>query len=275
MITSRDQLGRAVQLASVPIRIVSLVPSQTELLFDLGLEGQIAGVTKFCVHPKEMSKDIRVVGGTKNPSMEKIRMLKPDLILANKEENRREDIEMLEEDFPVWISDVNDLGSACDLILSVGEMTDTSERATAIVEGIKTSFRRLSVDLKHRNQRKKKVVYLIWNDPVMAAGNNTFIDSMLTECGFENCIAGAGYNRYPELIGEHLIALNPDVVMLSSEPFPFGEKHITYFQNLLPLSQVIKVDGEMFSWYGSRLIKSAHYFQQLITEIYSSNIERN
>lgn len=248
-----DHLSRTIFLPKPPERIISLVPSQTELLVDLGLEDKIVGVTKFCVHPNHLRKTKTIVGGTKNYRFDVIDSLKPDLIIGNKEENDREGIERLASHYPVWMSDIYTLEDSVRMILDVGKLTGTSSKAVELARNIQNSF---SEHISFRGS----CIYLIWENPLLAAGKNTFIDAMLSLAGFENLIQSS---RYPELSEEQLVSLSPDFVLLSSEPFPFKEKHIASFQKLLPKSKLILADGELFSWYGSRLLQSASYFKRL------------
>lgn len=230
-----------------------MVPSQTELLVDLGLWDRIVGVTKFCVHPKGLKKEKTVIGGTKNFHFDKIESLQPDLIIGNKEENYQEGIEKLAEKFPVWMSDIYTLEDAYRMILGIGELTDTFSKANEIVSQIKHG-------LEKEFKLKGSAVYLIWKDPLIAVGSNTFIDSMLEKAGFKNLI---NQSRYPEIDLEEIVKLNPEFLLLSSEPFPFKEKHILFFQEKLPKTKIKIVDGEMFSWYGSRLLFAGKYFEGL------------
>ncbi|RIW18874.1 cobalamin-binding protein [Algoriphagus lacus] len=248
-----DHLNRTIFLPKPPERIISLVPSQTELLVDLGLEEKIVGITKFCVHPHDLKKRKTIVGGTKNYRFEVIEALKPDLIIGNKEENDREGIERLASIYPVWMSDIYKLDDSLRMISDVGILTGTSSKAEQLVREIQNSF-------SEKISFKGNCVYLIWENPLLAAGKNTFIDSMLRKAGFENLIQSA---RYPALSEDQLISLSPDFLLLSSEPFPFKEKHIAFFQNLLPKTKLILADGELFSWYGSRLLQSSRYFKRL------------
>lgn len=246
-----DQLQRTIALPGPPNRIISLVPSQTELLVDLALRDKLVGITKFCVHPNGLKKEKVVIGGTKNFHFDNIDALRPDLIIANKEENYKEGIEKLAGKYPVWISDINNLEDAYQMILSLGEMTGSIPIASQIVADIRKG---LDKDFHF----KGSAVYLIWNEPLIAVGSDTFIDSMLEKAGFKNIIQ---QRRYPEIRKEDLLRLNPDYLLLSSEPFPFREKHLTVFRDILPISNIRIVDGEMFSWYGSRLLRSAKYFE--------------
>lgn len=251
-----DQMGREVSLQLPIQRIVSLVPSQTELLYDLGMGDSVVGQTLFCIHPGWAHESKPKVGGTKKLNLDKIRALKPDLIIGNKEENAKDQIEELMQEFPVWMSDISDLTDALDMMLKIGELTNRSMPAQKLVYEINRSFDSMPVQ-----QNKKFVLYLIWRDPWMAAGNHTFIGDMLKRCGWINVAIG---NRYPEMVVEQIIQANPDEILLSSEPYPFKEKHIEELKQMCPKARIRLVDGELFSWYGSRLLGSADYFKQLL-----------
>jgi ABC-type Fe3+-hydroxamate transport system substrate-binding protein len=259
-----DQLKRTIELNQAPKKIISLVPSQTELLYHLGLNEEVIGITKFCVHPNEWFKSKTRIGGTKQLHIDKIKELQPDLIIANKEENVQEQIEELSKYFPVWISDVNNLKDAIEMINAVGEMTKKYEVAKSIVNSINKSFS----PLQTRNL-KLQTCYLIWQKPYMTIGGDTFISNMMQYAGFENIFAAK--TRYPEVTIEDLHIADCRLLLLSSEPFPFTKKHIDDLQPFLPQTKIVLVDGEMFSWYGSRLIKAPAYFQQLQNEILSLN----
>ncbi|MGZ5281591.1 MAG: ABC transporter substrate-binding protein [Bacteroidia bacterium] len=254
-------MGRSVEIPKRPFRIISTVPSQTELLFDLGLDEEIVGVTWFCIHPAEKVKNKAKIGGTKNLKLDIIRELKPDLIIANKEENDREQIESLAKEFPVWISDIFTLEDSLDMMIKVGEITGKRVEAEQLVSEIKAGF---STVLKL--SEPLKTLYLIWKDPYMSIGKNTFIHHLLTEvCGLQNICA---YDlRYPELSVEKIKELNPELVLLSSEPYPFKEKHIRELQEMLPNAKIQLVDGEMFSWYGSRLKLVPEYLGKFLAEL--------
>lgn len=248
-----DQLNRKITVKATPERIISLVPSQTELLVDLGLEDKLVGITKFCVHPKGLKKSKTIIGGTKNFHFDKIQELKPDIIIGNKEENYQEGIEKLAENYPVWMSDIFNLENAYDMMRRLGELTKTAERAKELIKEINQGF-------SQNFKLKGSVVYLIWENPLIAVGTNTFIDSILQGLGLENLILKS---RYPQFEIEDLIQMEPELLFLSSEPYPFKNNHINFFQNLLPTTKVMLVDGEMFSWYGSRLRYAPNYFKKL------------
>lgn len=256
-----DQMHRTVAVPALPQRIISLVPSQTELLHALGLGDRVVGITKFCVHPEAWFRTKPRVGGTKQVDLEKVRALKPDLIIGNKEENERADIEALEQEFPVWMSDIQDLDAALNMIRSVGAFTGTTERAEGMTQEITAAFAHLQPV-----KPELSVAYFIWRGPLMVAGGNTFITDMLRHCGLQNVFADRP-ERYVEVTPAQLAAADPDVILLASEPFPFSEKHILEFNMICPGAPVRLVDGEFFSWYGSRLIHAPAYFGTMLASL--------
>ncbi len=251
-----DQCGRIVDIRSSPRRIISLVPSQTELLYDLGLQDEVCGITKFCIHPEEWFRTKVRVGGTKEVKTELIDQLRPDLILANKEENLKDQIDQLADRWPVWVSDVNNLDEALNMIREIGKMTDRTTTSVQLINSIKDSFHQLK---PFRNN--PRTAYLIWKNPYMTVGADTFIHAMLEKAGFENVFSHK--LRYPEITTEELKSAECELLLLSSEPYPFRDKHIEELQISLPNTKIILADGELFSWYGSRLQKSPAYFQKL------------
>jgi ABC-type Fe3+-hydroxamate transport system substrate-binding protein len=255
-----DQTGRKVTVSDNPKRIISVVPSQTELLYDLGLREEVVGITKFCIHPDEWFRNKIRVGGTKKLDIEKIKSLNPDLIIANKEENTKEQIEELIKHFPVWISNVKTLEDALDMIDAIGAIVCKETEAKNIISTIKEQFSHLKV-----KSSNKKVVYLIWREPYMTINSDTFINDMINRCGWSNVFANHA-KRYPEITINDIINSNPELILLSSEPFPFKQKHIEELKQHIPKSIIKLIDGELFSWYGSRLIKSPEYFLQIIKE---------
>ncbi|WP_336514614.1 helical backbone metal receptor [Pollutibacter soli] len=256
MITSIDQISEKIQLQNFPERIVSLVPSQTELLYDFGLNEQVKGITKFCTMPASWFHQKIKIGGTKNLNIKKIRDLGPDLIFANKEENEKDQVELLREIAPVWTSDVSDLVSALRMITSIGELTGRKNKSDQIVKVISENFSNLK-----QAQYKPSVAYLIWYDPIMVAGGDCFINDMISKAGFRNCFSDQ--SRYPKIDIEEIRQFSPELIFLSSEPFPFSEKHKREFELLFPASAIVLVAGEMFSWYGSRLLYAPAYFRTL------------
>lgn len=250
-------MGKQVALQFPPKRIVSLVPSQTELLYDLGLRDEVVGITKFCVHPNEWFRTKSRIGGTKQLHLDKIRLLQPDLIIANKEENDKHQVEALSADFPVWVSDIKTVEDALEMIRRAGEIVDRKAAGEQIAENIDKGFAELP-----KSSAAKKVAYFIWYQPWMAAGNDTFIHHMLTTLGWQNVYETDA--RYPQTDLQLLKDKNPDLVLLSSEPFPFKEKHIAAIREILPNADVQLVDGEMFSWYGSRMLTAVSYFRDML-----------
>lgn len=254
MLRFTDQIGNKIEFEEYPKRIVSLVPSQTELLFDLGLQGEVIGITNFCVHPREQFLRKTRIGGTKSPDIPKIKALKPDLVIANKEENNRKDVDEIASFCQVWTSDVSNLEEALQMIKQVGALTGKADAGSALAKQIEFKFEVLS------NSKRQNVVYLIWKKPYMAAGNDTFIHHMLMQAGWNNLIESP---RYPEVSIQELKRLEPDVLLLSSEPYPFKAKDVAELSQILPQTRVMLVDGELFSWYGSRLLQTPDYINGL------------
>jgi ABC-type Fe3+-hydroxamate transport system substrate-binding protein len=250
--------------ASVPKRIISLVPSITEYLVDLGLEEELVGITKFCIHPEHVFRSKTRVGGTKNISFEKIKSLEPDLIICNKEENVKEQIEQLMERFPVWVTDVITLDDAYRMMIDIGKITGKEVKAESIVKLTQEGFADISEKIK--TAEKLRTLYLIWRNPFMAAGSKNIIDAVLMSSGFEN-ILHKHSERYPQLTEDEIQKLNPELLLLSSEPYPFKEKHIQELKELLPRCKIMLADGEMFSWYGSRLAHAPKYLIELHKQI--------
>ena len=253
----KDQIGRVLNLKSVPARIVSLVPSQTELLVDLGLRQNIVGITKFCVHPKDLRINCAVVGGTKNVHLDQIAKLNPDFILCNKEENTFEMVTALEEIAPVWVSDVNNIEDSLEMILRLGEILKVETAAAKLIREIEMEKENFLKFVEKKPSRT--VAYVIWKNPYMAAGKLTFINSLLELNNFQNVLV-SDESRYPEINSEDLN--NVELVLLSTEPYPFKEEDAILLRNEIGV-EVRVVDGEYFSWYGSRLVKAFEYFKSL------------
>ncbi|WP_299889247.1 ABC transporter substrate-binding protein [uncultured Lacinutrix sp.] len=256
----KDQLDRRLKLKGVPKRIISLVPSQTELLYDLGLEDSIVGITKFCVHPFHFKSTKQVVGGTKSIKIERIKALHPDIILCNKEENTKEIVEACELICATHISDIYTIKDCLELIYQYGEIFNKRTNALKISDKIKYNLK----DFQEYIEDKAilKVAYFIWRKPWMVAGNNTFINYLLVLNKFENIYQNK--ERYPEVNIENIQKEgDPEIVLLSSEPYPFKDEHAFEIGRVSHHAKTIFVDGEMFSWYGSRLIKAFDYFKLL------------
>ncbi|HLP94516.1 MAG TPA: helical backbone metal receptor [Saprospiraceae bacterium] len=252
-----DQMQRQVSMPVwPPRRIVSLVPSQTEFLAALALDAEVVGITKFCIYPAQWFDQKKRVGGTKTLNLAAITALNPDLIIGNKEENDATQIAALWQDFPVWMSDILTLDDALEMMTQVGAITGREEQAAHICAAVEEDFAGLLPI-----HPPKRAAYLIWRKPYMVAASGTFIQDMLQKAGFQNVFEHL--TRYPAITSEQLQSVNPEVLLLSSEPYPFQEKHLNALQEICPNARIALVNGEMFSWYGSRLLSSAAYFKQL------------
>lgn len=263
MIQLKDQIGVFHNFKTIPKRIVSLVPSQTELLYDLGLDEQIIGITKFCVHPTSFLKTKTMVGGTKNPNFDKIKALQPDIIICNKEENSKDIVAACSKISNVWVTDISSIEDNNQMVSDFGKLFGKEKIANHLISKINQS----KIDFQNfiNEQPIRKVAYFIWKNPYIVAGNETFIDQMLQLNHFENVFKHL--NRYPEIIIENSISQEIDLILLSSEPFPFKESDKEEFQKQLPNCKIKIVDGEMFSWHGSRILKAFEYFKTLPTAI--------
>ena len=253
--TFTDQLGYEVTINFPPKKIVSLVPSLTELLFDLGLDDEVVGITYFCIYPEDQFKAKTKIGGTKKVKLDAVKALEPDLVIANKEENEKEQVDALKEHFPVWVSYVYDIPSALDMIRTVGELINKTSEADNLAGEIERKFQHL------REAGSVKTLYFIWRKPYMAAGGDTFIHHIMGKAGFNNLLKDR--KRYPELSIVEVKQLNPELILLSSEPYPFKERHIDELKAIVPDAEIRLVDGSMFSWYGSRMLKAADYLSAL------------
>ena len=239
---------------SPPKRIVCLVPSITELLHYLGLQTQTVGITKFCIHPPLWHKTIPHIGGTKNVNIAKIIALQPDCIICSKEENVLSQIATLAATTPIYITNVTNFASSLKMIIAIGKLTNKATQAHKLVKEIRQQF---AVKIK----KPLTAIYLIWQNPYLTVGGDTFIHSMMQKAGFVNILKNL--KRYPTLSISQIQSLAPEVILLSTEPFPFKTKHAIALQLLLPNSKVILVNGEMFSWYGSKMLAMPAYFLQL------------
>lgn len=235
-----------------PDRIVSLVPSLTELLFDLGLGHRVVGRTRFCVHPKESVDKVPVIGGTKNPTIEKIRELNPDLVIANREENRKEDVELLEKGAEVLVTEIDSIDQALFTIHDIGWKCGVQEQAKEMIHNIQEMMKGVP------DEPVMTAAYFIWRDPWMSVGHDTYIHSVMNHWKLQNVYDEK--NRYPKTTLHELSLKKPELILLSSEPYPFKEKHIKEVGDACPGSNIVLVNGEWFSWYGSRMM---HGFRQL------------
>lgn len=250
-----DARGRAFACLPPARRLVSLVPSQTELLADLGLDDAVVGLTRFCVRPEGWKARKVIVGGTKQVDVARIAALQPDLILANREENTAGMVAALEALAPVFVTDVKTLADALAMIRAVGRLTGVPSIAGDLARQIEAGFAALPPFPPCR------AAYLIWREPFMVAGGDTFIHDMMARAGFVNAFGDVP--RYPAVTLDDLRDRAVEAVLLSSEPYPFGPGHAVEVEKALPGVRVRLVDGEAFSWYGSRLLHTPGYFRLL------------
>ncbi|WP_342526508.1 helical backbone metal receptor [Chryseomicrobium sp. FSL W7-1435] len=261
-----DHLDRELLIPHCPQRIVSICPAITETLFALDVQKQLVGRTKYCIFPKIQVDRIPTVGGTKDVSLDKVRELKPDLILAEKEENTKETVELLSKIAPVIVLEVQTIEDSYRLIRDLGTVTGAPTAASQLEREARTAF-----DSLPNVSGNPSVLYMIWRKPYMAVGNTTYIQAMLEHMGFHNA-AKSLEGRYPEITPELLEELNPDFLFLASEPFPFAEKHKQEFAQFTPTSQPVLVDGEMF-WYGAKMPEAAQYLKELFENNESFRID--
>jgi ABC-type Fe3+-hydroxamate transport system substrate-binding protein len=258
-----DGRGRRVELNAPPRRIVSLVPSSTEALWDMGVGGAIVGVTRYCTHPREALNGVAVVGGTKDVDVSAVAALRPDLVVANCEENTREAIEALEQqEIPVWAAFPRTVDAALADLAALGRLVGRAEVGVA--------WGRRGRDMREILRERVGTftftyAWMIWRRPWMAVSDDTFIASMLAEAGGRNALASLE-GRFPEVAAEALGAADPDVVLLSSEPMPFSWRHADELAAAsgVPRSRFRRVDGSFASWHGTRMAAGFAYLAGLV-----------
>jgi ABC-type Fe3+-hydroxamate transport system substrate-binding protein len=251
-----DATGQVLTPAREPRRIVSLIPSVTETLFALGLGDAVIGVTAYCVEPREDVRRKTKVGGQKNPALEVIRDLAPDLVVANVEENLKEHVERLREwGIPVWVTYPRTVDDGIRMIRELGELTGRRARADAIAGGLDA----LLAETRARSAGRApvRVFYPIWRDPTMTIGADTYIHDMLAVCGGAN-VFGDRPERYPTITLEEVRAARPEVIVLPDEPFRFRRAHVADFSAYADIpavrdGRIHLMDGKLFCWYGPRI----------------------
>lgn len=243
------------------MRIISLVPSITELLHYLGLNDETVGITKFCVHSEHWHHTKPRVGGTKNINTDTVKALHPTLIIASKEENIKEQVNELSLFSEILLTDVSHFDDALQMIGTIGTLTGKTHLADGLISRVQQQFE------NNGPYEPLTAAYLIWKSPWMTVGRDTFIHAMMGKAGFRN--VADQHTRYPEIIIQQLQEMQPQYVFLSSEPYPFKEQDVAVVQEQLPYSKVMLVDGEMFSWYGNRMLHAARYFKELRNTIKS------
>ena len=260
-INLKDQLGQPILFNKPPHKIISLVPSMTYLLFALGLDNEVAGITRFCKLPAHWKTQKTIIGGTKDIKFDRIADLKPDIILANKEENTKEMVIELQKIAPVYVSDIQDLEDNYRLITDLGKILKREKAAQELIQEIQTAY----TAYHQLKIPSKKTAYFIWKDPWMTVGGDTFINHMLQSAGFDNIFSDR--LRYPEVDLQQLQALDPEIILLSSEPYPFKAKEQKQLQSLFPKACVLLVKGEPFTWFGAYPLQAFSYFEFLQKQI--------
>ena len=264
----KDQLNRLLKIKNRPNKIISLVPSISSSLYDIGLDNEVVGITHFCKFPKHWKKSKTIIGGTKDLKIDRIAKLKPDLIFASKEENTEKDVLELQKIAPVYVSDVNDFKTNQTFLEDLGIIFDKKNIVEKIIKNINEKE-----NLLNKNKQSYKSIYLIWKEPYMTIGWDTFINYMMQKAGFMNL-----YNdkkRYPATSIDEMKSLNPEIIFLSSEPYPFKEKHIKEFQNIFPNSLILNVEGEAFTWFGTYQQKGLEYLIDLKAKIRCTQNKKN
>jgi ABC-type Fe3+-hydroxamate transport system substrate-binding protein len=289
--TFTDTLGRTVTLARAPQRIVSLVPSLTEVLFAFGCGDQVVGITDHCTEPAaEVVHKVRI-GGTKNPDVPAILEMQPQLVLAVAEENRRRDVEQLEAaDIPVYVFEPDTVRAGIDLLWRVAELLDCRHAVGPSVEAIEAAYTKTKAQAAGR--APVRVFCPIWKDPYMTIGEGTYINDMLRVCGGENIFAhrqrrfplaadlglepersgdrDAGRDRrYPRVTLEEMAALQPEVILLPDEPYAFSEADLDDFRPFAEVpamrqGRIHLIDGKIVSWYGPRIGESLQALSELL-----------
>lgn len=260
MITFQDQLARNCSVPSKPQRIISLVPSLTELMFDMGLGKEIVGITNFCKHPFQLKSTKTMVGGPKNVNIDLIKSLNPDFILCAKEENTADTVAELEKIAPVFVAEVKSIQDTLYLIAVLGKILQRQTEATNILQKINYHLNDFKTFTKYLP--RKKVAYFIWGNPWMVAGNDTYINDLLALNNFINVYENR--ERYPEVdITQIRKEGNPKIIFLSSEPYSFTDEDAFEIGRHSNHAKTIYVDGEFFSWYGTRLLKAIPYFKKM------------
>ena len=249
-------------------RIVSLVPSLTEALFELGLGPRVVGVTDWCVHPAEAVAPLPKVGGTKNPSISRVLELRPDLVIANREENRERDVTRLREaGVDVWVTYPRTVSEAVSLLREIAELGAPPATAGPRVAEVEEALARAR---EAAGRRRTRVFCPIWKRPWMAVGADTYAHDLLAHCGGENVFADREERRYPIVEESEIVAAAPEVVLLPDEPYAFGPRDVEQLAELaIPAAaagRIHCVDGTLISWYGPRTGRALREIGALLRE---------
>ena len=239
-----------------PRRIVSLVPSLTEALFALGLGDRVVGVTEWCVHPAEGVAPLTKIGGTKNPDIDAVLALRPELVIANREENRRSDVERLEAaGIRVWVTNPRTVRDGVALLGALADLGAPEERRRAVVD---SSMHALARAEQERFEQRVRFVCPIWRDPWMVVGDSTYAHDLITLCGGENLFAGVSERRYPRVTLAEIEAASPELILLPDEPYAFGQRDAqelgAFDVPAAHTGRIHLIDGTLVSWYGPRIL---------------------
>ncbi len=252
-----DPCGRIVTIHHPAQRVISLVPSLTETLYGLGAGQQVVGVSNFCTHPPESVKNVPKVGGQKNPDFSKITELQPDLLLLNREENRKEDCERLSAHFPVYVSDVRRVTDVPEMIRDIGRLTDRGSAAEVLAGKIEQAVIHTALD--HIPKHCIRVVTLIWHSPLMTANGDTYLSDWLRRAGAANVFQDAA-ERYPKVTIEQIVEMRPEVIFFPSEPHQWTDEEIKSTMKKIETSgwtaEPVVIDGAAITWYGTRTLTS-------------------
>jgi ABC-type Fe3+-hydroxamate transport system substrate-binding protein len=266
MILRQDDLGREIRIPGPARQIVSLVPSITETLFALGAEDRIVGITDYCIHPRDGIAEKTKIGGTKNVNVEAVLALRPDLVIANVEENREHLVRRLElSGIPVFVTFPKNVDGCCKMIRDVAALTAAERQGATILSEIEAARRDASAGI-----RKIRVLCPIWKNPYMTINRDTFVHSILEEAGGENVFADAP-ERYPRFELKDAARLQPRVIILPTEPYHFGESDKAEFESLdIPAShdgRIHIVEGELLSWYGPRVARALRLLSGIFAQV--------
>jgi len=260
-----DDAGRVAQLPAAPARVVSLVPSLTELACALGAADRLVGVTRYCTEPADVIAHLPRVGGTKNPDVDEIRALRPDLVLVNSEENRREDFERLTASgLALFVSFPTGVAAAARSIERLGHVLGTEAAARAMASGIDAALREAAAAVR----RRRRVFCPIWRNPWMSFNRDTYAHDLLHCVGGDNVCADLR-ERYPRVRLEQVAAQRPDVILLPDEPYRFAERHLGSLELLAATpawreGRIHFVDGPALLWYGPRTAPALQSFRSLL-----------
>lgn len=255
MRTVTDHLGREVTFSYPPKKIISFAPAITDTMFHLGLDREVVGRTRFCIYPKGKVEKAVNVGGTKDYKIERVKNLEPDLIIVEKEENTREMVEELEKYYPVYCFEVQNVNDALQMITDLGDITDRKDRALTLRQKIIEAF-----DTLPKLFSGKRAAYVIWQNPYMVVGKNTYINSVLETIGLTNPFTEKE-GRYPEVTEEDFRNAQLDYIFLATEPYPFRDEHVKQFNEIKPEANTQLIDGEMF-WYGVKMLEAVPYLKK-------------